>query len=178
MPKRALTPKQQRFVPPRRSPIRKPDAKVSYVYGLIDPRNNAVFYVGKGRGDRRFQHVMRHARGKIDNARKFDRITDIHAAELEVGYVLFGEGLSDTEATMAERSMIEALRSTLTNHTPGHRSEDELIVARMNRLLAQKIPYGVWVAWRKPEDYEKELWPECWALAEQLRDEALARCAR
>ena len=28
-----------------------------YVYPLIDPRNGETFYVGKGLGDRLFQHV-------------------------------------------------------------------------------------------------------------------------
>lgn len=28
-----------------------------YVYRLIDPRNGQTFYVGKGRGNRIFQHV-------------------------------------------------------------------------------------------------------------------------
>jgi hypothetical protein len=30
-----------------------------YVYRLIDPRNGETFYVGKGRGDRVFQHANR-----------------------------------------------------------------------------------------------------------------------
>ncbi|MDH7791999.1 LEM-3-like GIY-YIG domain-containing protein [Ochrobactrum sp. AN78] len=29
----------------------------AYVYRLIDPRDGKTFYVGKGRGDRVFQHV-------------------------------------------------------------------------------------------------------------------------
>ena len=29
-----------------------------YVYALIDPRDNKIFYVGKGVGDRVFAHVL------------------------------------------------------------------------------------------------------------------------
>jgi len=30
----------------------------SYVYILKDPRNDSIFYVGKGKGNRLFQHVL------------------------------------------------------------------------------------------------------------------------
>jgi len=35
-----------------------------YVYRLIDPRNGETFYVGKGRGNRIFQHVGQHVGGR------------------------------------------------------------------------------------------------------------------
>ena len=28
-----------------------------YVYALIDPRDNRIFYIGKGKGNRIFQHA-------------------------------------------------------------------------------------------------------------------------
>lgn len=30
----------------------------SYVYVLVDPRDNRIFYVGKGTGNRVYQHVQ------------------------------------------------------------------------------------------------------------------------
>src|SRR5690348_9647048 len=48
-----------------------------YVYQLIDPRDGAVFYVGKGSGDRMFQHVRDAKRGRVSNEAKTRRILDI-----------------------------------------------------------------------------------------------------
>ena len=33
------------------------DALAYYVYALVDPRNNKIFYIGKGKGNRMFQHA-------------------------------------------------------------------------------------------------------------------------
>ena len=40
-----------------RFPVEVAERLKWYVYRLIDPRNGETFYVGKGQGDRIFQHV-------------------------------------------------------------------------------------------------------------------------
>lgn len=45
-----------------------------YVYGLIDPRNNQVFYIGKGKDDRALSHFTEHALKKEGNTRKSAKI--------------------------------------------------------------------------------------------------------
>lgn len=52
-----------------------------YVYELIDPRSDAVFYVGKGKKDRRNQHLRDARQGIL--GRKCDLIREILAAGLE-----------------------------------------------------------------------------------------------
>ena len=37
-----------------------------YVYGLIDPRNRKIFYIGKGTGNRIFEHE-RESQGKPES---------------------------------------------------------------------------------------------------------------
>ena len=37
-----------------------------YVYALVDPRDNKIFYIGKGINNRIFQHEE-----KLDNSKKF-----------------------------------------------------------------------------------------------------------
>lgn len=46
-----------------------------FVYDLIDPRTNKTFYVGKGQGDRPYQHERDALKGR--QSRKCDLIRDI-----------------------------------------------------------------------------------------------------
>ena len=45
-----------------------------YVYRLIDPRNGETFYVGKGKGNRVFQHM----RGALENDSVSQKISTIN----------------------------------------------------------------------------------------------------
>src|SRR4051794_4472845 len=74
-----------------------------YVYRLIDPRDGVTFYVGKGQGDRIFQHAntkgaLSFDAGDEDEADlKLKRIKDIQAAGLEVGHVLHRHNIETEE---------------------------------------------------------------------------------
>ena len=76
-----------------------------YVYRLIDPRNGETFYVGKGLGNRIFQHAKGELKlrsrenGLLDY--KLHRIRDIRSAGLEVGYVIHRHGIEDQELRVA-----------------------------------------------------------------------------
>ena len=41
----------------KREMFSNPDAIQSYVYALEDPRDNKIFYIGKGLGNRVFEHA-------------------------------------------------------------------------------------------------------------------------
>lgn len=47
-----------------------------YVYILKDPRNDTIFYVGKGKGNRLFQHVQCALENETDND-KYNLIREI-----------------------------------------------------------------------------------------------------
>lgn len=55
-----------------------------YVYALVDPRDNRIFYVGKGIGGRVLKHEERTRRGVIQNRGKVKHIQAIYAAGMQV----------------------------------------------------------------------------------------------
>jgi hypothetical protein len=55
------------FMPNRNGFSDSVAAKIgSYVYRLIDPRNGTTFYVGRGRGNRVFEHAAGEARATAE----------------------------------------------------------------------------------------------------------------
>lgn len=48
-----------------------------YVYALRDPRNGAIFYIGKGRGNRAFQHAHHASDVQSPSSAKLDVIREI-----------------------------------------------------------------------------------------------------
>ena len=96
-----------------------------YVYLLIDPRDEEVFYVGKGKGGRITAHLF-GAREREELATdKVKRIRDIEDAGLEVKHVVLRHGLLDKEALEVESAVIDLLgKDNLTNLMKGHHSED------------------------------------------------------
>ena len=93
------------------------DSLAYYVYLLIDPRDGKVFYVGKGKGDRCFQHS--HKDDGVDKARK---LAEIDAAGLTPQVDIIRHGLeNEAEAYLVESAVIDAFGLTnLTNIAPGH----------------------------------------------------------
>ena len=97
-----------------------------YVYRLIDPRNGDTFYVGKGQGNRVFDHAKGLALREEDEIvdPKLQRIGEIQAAGLEVGHVIHRHGLSTPQLALeVEAAVIDAYPG-LTNKVKGHGSRD------------------------------------------------------
>ena len=100
-----------------------------YVYRLIDPRTGHTFYVGKGQGDRVFQHVNGALReDDIDQneagimSLKRTTIQDIRNAGLEVIHLIHRHGLKTEESAYeVEAALIDAYPG-LTNIAGGHHS--------------------------------------------------------
>jgi hypothetical protein len=96
-----------------------------YVYRLIDPRNGETFYVGKGHGDRVFQHVKGDIRSTGESSDlKTNRIHAIRATGLEVCHVIHRHNIeSEDIALQIEAALIDAYPG-LTNEIGGHNSGD------------------------------------------------------
>ena len=97
-----------------------------YVYGLIDPRTDKLFYIGKGTGNRVFQHVVESDKNPESEKAKLQIIKSIEASQNEVRHILINWGLTEAEAFASEASLINLLNyispDKLTNIVAGHHS--------------------------------------------------------
>ena len=97
----------------------------NYVYRLIDPRNGETFYVGKGQGDRVFQHVRAAGIDALDDedsvSLKLARIKAILSVGLEVIHVIHRHEIPDAAIFEVEAALIDAFPG-LSNIQGGHGS--------------------------------------------------------
>ena len=109
-----------------------------YVYGLIDPRNNKIFYIGKGTGNRVFEHERESLQQSENDNLKLITIHDIKAAGLDVGKIIINSNLTEPEAFAAEAALINVFNyissDRLTNISLGHHSSGALSVEEFERI--------------------------------------------
>ena len=109
-----------------------------YVYGLIDPRNRKIFYIGKGTGNRIFEHELESQENPESEKLKLKMIVEIKAAGLEVEKVIINCNLTEAEAFAAEASLINAFNyvedTRLTNIVAGHHSAEALTVDDFEKI--------------------------------------------
>lgn len=100
--------------------------KKYYVYRLIDPRNYITFYVGKGCGNRVFQHIKDASKllskDEDEISLKTAVINEIHAQGKEVLCVIHRWGLTEDTAYEVEAAVIDCYPG-LTNIIRGHSSD-------------------------------------------------------
>ena len=102
-----------------------------YVYALVDPRDKRIFYIGKGIGDRVFQHAEASL-DEMNESLKHSKIRDIHNAGMEVEYYIIRHNLTEQEAFLVESVAIDLLTYKafntdhfLTNLVSGHHQWNE-----------------------------------------------------
>lgn len=98
-----------------------------YVYTLLDPRNNKIFYIGKGKENRVFAHLN----GAIENPDESDKIAtikEILRSGMKVQHYILRHGISDEKSAYeVESALIDLLTfekyrhlSDITNLVAGH----------------------------------------------------------
>ena len=109
-----------------------------YVYGLIDPRTNKFFYIGKGSGNRVFQHEREEVDSPNDDKLKLKTIREIKSQKKEVIKVILNSNLTEKEAFAAEAALINAFNYiynySLTNDVSGHHSRCALTVEEFEKI--------------------------------------------
>lgn len=109
-----------------------------YVYALIDPRNNQVFYIGKGIGNRVFSHEIESGKSPKSEKAKLKRIQEIEAAGFDVKRVVVNWSMTESEAFAAEAALINMLSflsaDMLTNAVAGHHVHEAMTVEDFDLL--------------------------------------------
>lgn len=117
-----------------------------YVYRLIDPRNGQTFYVGKGKGNRIFEHV----KGALKNPEETDKceiIREILRESLDVIHVIQRWNLTEKEAFQVESALIDAYPG-LSNEQQGHDHDYGVVNAE---VLQKSLGAEVYV---EPDDFK------------------------
>lgn len=109
-----------------------------YVYGLIDPRTNQLFYIGKGKDNRVFEHEKESINSIDSDKLKLKTILEIKNVGLEVKKIIINSNLTEQEAFVAEASLINAFNyisdTRLTNIVSGHHSSEALSVEDFEKI--------------------------------------------
>lgn len=114
-----------------------------YVYGLIDPRNNRLFYIGKGTGNRVFQHVVESSKNPESEKEKLQTINCIETSGQHVKHILINWGLSEEEAFASEASLINLMNYIsdiqLSNIVAGHHTNGCLSVEEIEKIYGAEL---------------------------------------
>jgi hypothetical protein len=112
-----------------------------YVYLLIDPRSDSLFYVGKGKGARALAHAKEWERGEVINGRKFSRVGEILGAGHKIEIKVLCAGMTELDALRLERGIIHRIGfEKLTNVSKGSFTDSEKALAAAKFALLHIFP--------------------------------------
>jgi hypothetical protein len=113
-----------------------------YVYLLIDPITNEIFYVGKGTGNRIFSHLTASLKSQ-DKSDKLNRIQAIQSENYQVKHFILRHGLTEKEALEVEAAVIDILGDEqLTNVVNGFDSEERGLMSVVD-VISEYAAEGV-----------------------------------
>jgi hypothetical protein len=129
-----------------------------FVYLLVDPRNDQIFYIGKGTKNRPYDHIKEVNRNKPSNQFKFNRIKEILCDGYDVEIIYFDCDLEETEAIRTEALLIKAIGTQNITNILGGVMKDTAKEHAVY-MLSTMLPFNVWVETHPNcTDFEKELY--------------------
>lgn len=131
-----------------------------YVYVLIDPRDNKIFYVGKGKGDRinhhfkeleKFMNLIEQgiptSKGRFTNSGKVSMMKSIKNDGFDTVVKKLIENISEKSALVLEEILVERIgrriikTGTLFNLEPGGKWKYPKVVLNENEKTSIKSVY-------------------------------------
>ncbi len=155
-----------------------------YVYALLNPLTNKVFYIGKGIGNRAFDHKQEVLKNHSDfDSLKKTEIKEILYQNIDIQHLIIRHGLTENEAFLLESTLIDyhnTFISKLTNEVAGHDSSfygiktaDELIrqynAPRLEGLLHNVIIININKRYAKAKNSNNAIYEatkESWVISE------------
>lgn len=135
-----------------------------YIYEYIDPRINLPFYIGKGKNNRKYNHINNQKESKHENSDKFQIIQDILSA-----------GMSP---------IIREIESNIENEQEAYAREDYYILLHgrkdidQNGILSNKTLHGhpptpIWDDARKQQHSEWNA--SYWTTDKKMQHRSIAK---
>lgn len=121
--------------------------KQFYVYALIDPRDQSIIYIGKGKGKRWQAHESNARNNVIRNAKKHVKLLELFAVGRAPQAYFLAVCETEKKAYAVERAFIEAIGlKRLTNATRGEGSKHDREALWAVGCLRRFKPFHIWVA--------------------------------
>lgn len=114
-----------------------------YVYALVDPRSQKIFYIGKGKENRVFNHVQEASDNPDSEKTKLTTIREIEKSGKKVLQYIIRSSLSEEEALFLEACLIDVLNfkgfklnTALSNIVLGHhRDKEKLLIEQFKTTI-------------------------------------------
>ena len=139
-----------------------------YVYFLVNPFNNQIFYIGKGKGNRAEHHLRENRTRKLVNGRKHKIINEIVDSGEEPQIIVFANDLEERSALTLERILIRRFKKYITNSSSGVTDKYERRREWARACLRKRMPYEKWLTVAPRSEKDKSLYYQIWQTLEKV----------
>lgn len=127
-----------------------------YVYLLVNPITNKIFYVGKGKGKRALQHYKDYKNCKEKNLFKYNEIKSFAKYGYKPKVKIVIDNIEEQKAYQIETKLIKRLYKDLTNISQNE-NEPNVLKREVGKILNNMPSYDTWIfgiALNKPIVYK------------------------